>query len=89
MQEIVPKVTADPVIRNEISAEPWWQSRVALGSIVAALGIVLPPALGLLGIDLSETEFLRYADAVVTLAGALYAFYGRLASGLKPLFSRR
>lgn len=88
VQEIVTKVTADPVLRNEISAEPWWQSRVALGSIVAAIGVLLPTILRVLGIEASEGDIVRHLDAIVTLAGALYALYGRLATGLKPLFSR-
>lgn len=89
VQEIVAKVTADPVLRNEISAEPWWQSRVALGSIVAAIGVLLPTILRVLGIEASEGDIVRHLDAIVTLAGALYALYGRLATGLKPLFSRK
>lgn len=88
VQAIVTQVTADPVLKNEMNAEPWWQSRVALGSIVAAIGVLLPTALRLFGIEAKESDILRHLDAIVTLAGALYALYGRLASGLKPLFSR-
>lgn len=89
VQEIVTRVTADPVLRNEMSAEPWWQSRVALGSIVAAIGVLLPTVLRVFGVEADEGAILRNLDAIVTLAGALYALYGRLASGLKPLFSGR
>ncbi len=89
VQEIVTQVTADPVVKNAISAEPWYQSRVALGSIVAAVGVLLPTVLGLFGIKADEGDILRHLDAVLTLAGALYALYGRLSSGLKPLFSRK
>jgi len=88
VQAIVTQVTADPVVKNELNAEPWWQSRVALGSIVAAIGVLLPTILSLFGIKADEGDILRHLDAIVTLAGALYALYGRLASGLKPLFSR-
>lgn len=89
VQAIVTQVTADPVLKNEMNAEPWWQSRVALGSIIAAIGVLLPTVLRLFGVEANEGEILRHLDAVVTLAGALYALYGRLASGLKPLFSGR
>ena len=89
VQAIVTQVTADPVLKNEMNAEPWWQSRVALGSIIAAIGVLLPTVLRLFGIEANEGEILRHIDAIVTLAGALYALYGRLASGLKPLFSGR
>lgn len=88
VKEIVTQVTADPIVKNQMNAEPWWQSRVALGSIVAAIGVLLPTALRLFGIEADEASVLKNVDAIVTLAGALYALYGRLASGLKPLFSR-
>lgn len=87
VQQIVTQVAADPVLRNEISAEPWWQSRVALGSIVAAVGVLLPTVLKLFGVEANEGDILRHLDAVLTLCGALYALYGRLSSGLRPLFS--
>jgi len=88
VQAIVTQVTADPVLKNEMSAEPWWQSRVALGSIVAAIGVLLPTALRLFGVEADEASVLKNVDAIVTLAGALYALYGRLSSGLRPLFSK-
>ena len=88
-EKVVAEVTADPVVKNEMNAEPWWQSRVALGSIVAALGVVLPPILGLFGIDTSADKIVEFGTAIVTLGGALFALYGRLATGLKPLFSRK
>lgn len=88
VKEIVEKVSADPVVKNEVNAEAWWQSRVAWGSIVAALGVVLPPLLSLFGLEAKESEILRYGDAILTLGGALYALYGRFAGGLKPLFAK-
>lgn len=87
-EKVVAQVTADPVVKNEMNAEPWWQSRVALGSIVASLGVVLPPLLALFGIDASADKIVEFGTAIITLGGALFALYGRLASGLKPLFSR-
>ena len=89
VQEIVTQVAANPVVRNQMNAEPWYQSRVALGSIVAAVGVLLPTVLRVFGVETDEGTILKNLDAVVTLAGALYALYGRLASGLKPLFSGR
>lgn len=86
-ERVVNEVTNDPVVKNEMNAEPWWQSRVAVGSIVAALGVVLPPVLSLFGIDTSADKIVEFGTAIVTLGGALFALYGRLASGLKPLFA--
>lgn len=88
-EKVVAQVTADPVVKNEMNAEPWWQSRVALGSIVAALGVVLPPLLALFGVDTTADKIVEFGTAVVTLGGALFALYGRFVSGLKPLFSRK
>ena len=88
-EKVVAQVTTDPVVKNEMNAEPWWQSRVAIGSIVAALGVVLPPLLALFGVDTSADKIVEFGTAIVTLSGALFALYGRLATGLKPLFSRK
>ena len=88
-EKVVAQVTTDPVVKNEMNAEPWWQSRVAIGSIVAALGVVLPPLLALFGVDTSADKIVEFGTAIVTLGGALFALYGRLATGLKPLFSRK
>ena len=88
VEDVVATVTADPVIRNEMNAESPMQSRVMWGSTVAALGVLAPIGLGLVGVDVSSERVVEIAGAVVTLAGASYAMYGRLKSGLKPLFSR-
>lgn len=88
-QEVAEQIAASPVIRNELNAEAWWQSRVGWGAIIASLGVLLPPALRLFGVDVSESDILRHGDAVLTLAGALYALYGRFWPGLKPLFGGR
>ena len=86
-EKVVAQVTTDPVVKNEMNAEPWWQSRVAIGSIVAALGVVAPPVLSLFGVNVSADRIVEIGTALVTLGGALFALYGRLRSGLKPLFS--
>ena len=86
-EKVVAQVTADPVVKNEMNAEPWWQSRVALGSVVSALGVLAPIALRLFGVDVSAERVVEIAGAVMTLAGAGYAIYGRFRSGLKPLFA--
>jgi len=86
-EKVVAEVTADPVVKNEMNAEPWWQSRVAIGSIVAALGVVAPPVLSLFGVNVSADRIVEIGTALVTLGGALFALYGRLRSGLKPLFA--
>lgn len=87
-KEMERAIAADPVLKNELNAEAPYQSRVAIGSVVAALGVVAPPLLKLVGIDVAGSEIVEYGSAIMTLWGAGYALYGRFKSGLKPLFSR-
>lgn len=87
VEEVVSNVTKDPVVKNEMNAEAPWQSRVAVGSVVSALGVLAPIALRLFGVDVSAERVVEIAGAVMTLAGAGYAIYGRFRSGLKPLFA--
>ena len=87
VNDLVTTVTGDPVVKNEMNAEAPWQSRVAVGSVVSALGVLVPIGLGLFGVDVSADRVVEISGAVVTLVGAGYALYGRFRSGLKPLFS--
>ncbi len=87
VEDVVSTVTKDPVVKNEMNAEAPWQSRVAVGSVVSAIGVLAPLVLRLFGVDVSAERVVEIAGAVATLAGAGYALYGRFRSGLKPLFS--
>lgn len=88
VQQIVTEVTADPVVKNEMNAETPIQSRVAWGSVIAALGVLIPIAANLFGYDVDQARIVEIGSAMVTLGGAGYALYGRFASGLRPLFSK-
>jgi len=81
-------VAADPKAVNELSAEKPYQSRVAVGSVVSALGIIVPMIAKTLGYDVDGAYIVEVGAALVTLWGAGYALYGRFKSGLAPLFSR-
>lgn len=85
---VLEQVKADPVMKNEMNEEKPYQSRVALGAVVAALGVVVPVVGKLFGWTITGDQIVEFGSAVITLGGALYALYGRFASGLKPLFSR-
>lgn len=87
VQAIVEKVAADPVVKNEMNAEQPYQSRVAWGSIIAALGVLIPIVAGWLGYNIGADRVVEIGSAVMTLGGAGYALYGRFTSGLKPLFA--
>lgn len=88
-KDIVEALKNDPTVTNATNGEPWWQSRVAWGSVFAALGVLLPPALGLFGVTLTADRIVEIGGALITLAGAGYALWGRFKSGLKPLFTRK
>ena len=80
-------IAADPVAVNELSAEKPYQSRVAIGSVVSAIGVVLPTVARFVGWDIDGNAILEFLNAAVVLWGAGYALYGRFRSGLAPLFS--
>lgn len=88
VQEIVEQVAADPVAKNELNAEQPYQSRVAWGSVIAALGVLVPLVANVFGYDVDQARIVEIGSAMVTLGGAGYALYGRFASGLRPLFSK-
>lgn len=81
---LAPAVTAAvaaevaPVLINATNSEPWYQSRVTWGVILAAAGTLAKPFIGDLPIDESQT-----ADIVAALAtlgqvvGFVLTLYGR------------
>ena len=89
VKEIVDQVTADPVVKNEMNAEQPYQSRVAWGSVIAALGVLVPVVANILGYEVSGDRVIEIGSAIITLGGAGYALYGRFKSGLKPLFAAK
>jgi hypothetical protein len=73
LEAVEAAVMADPVLKNALSAEPPYQSRVVWGSTVAALGVVIPPLAGLFGFNVSGSAIVEFGSALVTLAGAGFA----------------
>jgi len=88
VEEMAKAIKADPVLKNELSLEAPYQSRVAIGSVVAALGVVVPIVAKMVGWDVDSSYIVQVLEAVMTLGGALFALYGRFMPGLRPLFSR-
>lgn len=95
VQEAVKEaITTDPVLVNELNGEKPIQSRVLWGNGIAAAGTIvsgLIPVLQLFGVITEEegTAVIQGFGAVVALGGVAYSAYGRLATGLRPLFSRK
>ncbi len=104
VEDLIRTVEADPVIRNELNAESPLASRVLWGLGIAgsgAVGLASIPLAQLMtaiatvliafGIDFPAEEqalWVAAGDSAVTIAGLVYAAYGRLRSGLAPMWPR-
>lgn len=89
---IIEALGQDPQFRNATNSERPIQSRVVVGSstaIIGALGILVPIAAQAIGVQITTPRVVEVISAVLVLWGPIYALYGRLASGLRPLFSRK
>lgn len=86
---IIEELQNDPTFVNQTNSEAPIQSRVAWGSVIAALGVVIPLVANIFGWKIDHARVVEIGSAVITLGGAGYALYGRFAPGLKPLFSRK
>lgn len=74
-----------PIVAHATNNEPWWQSRVTLGALMAAVAGVL----GIFGYAFPEETQGKVMDLVIALGpiiGAGLALYGRWAAK-KPLGS--
>lgn len=82
------RIANDPALKNDLNAEPLWQSRTATGSVLAAVGVLLPYILPALGIDLGSEEAMAIIQAVAVIGSAGYAFAGRALNWSAPMWSR-
>jgi hypothetical protein len=81
-------VKNDPVLINELNAEPVYASRVVQGTVIAMFGTSLVAVSDLyLMLKTGNFDVARASVEIATLMGNGWALYGRLRSGLKPLFS--
>lgn len=78
------RIQNDPQLRNELNAEPLWQSRTAVGSIVAFVSALV--------IVVQKVEAREFDDvfgiALATVIGSGYAFLGRALNWSAPMWSR-
>jgi anti-sigma-K factor RskA len=76
-----------PEIQNATNSEPLWRSRVVNGSVGAILAAFAALVAQLVNgsFDLTSQETLLPLGAVLA---AGYALFGRVTSGLKPMWSR-
>lgn len=92
--EVVEAINENPVVQNALNLESPVQSRVivgtTLGSITGGLATVLQlgTAFGWVTPD-ESVQITAGVSGVIALASTLYALYGRVATGLKPLFSKK
>lgn len=80
---VVQQVARDPAIQHMTNTEPWYQSRVTWGALVAIASSVL----GIAGISLSaddQVTIINLGVAMVSAIGGFVTLYGRWAAR-KPL----
>lgn len=76
--------TISPVVVNATNQEPWYKSRVVIGTLISLLSVGARYA----GIQFDYIDQETMTDLVLQLVpvlGGFYALYGRLKTGLKPI----
>lgn len=87
--DAVQRVTKDPVVTNQMNAEPLHQSRVVVGSTIGMIGAIFVAGDHLITMWQSGVVDIAMASAeIATIWGLGFALYGRIRSGLKPLFAK-
>jgi len=86
---VIEALGQDPQFVNASNSEPFYQSGIAWGAGVTALGVLVPMVAGLFGFDVSTERVVEVGGSIVTIVGILYTLYRRFTPGLKPLFSRK
>lgn len=77
---------AEPIVTNAMNAEQPWQSRVIVGSSIAGLAAIK----ALLDMWQSgQFDVNTGSTAIATILGIAFALYGRLRSGLRPMFTKK
>lgn len=82
---VVDKLAADPVVLNETNSEPWYQSRVTIGALVA---LVTPLASLLLKQQIDADAQRQVVDLIVAagpVIGAAIALWGRWGRAKAPV----
>lgn len=93
VDQIAPRVQkeVDAVLENQTNSESLLRSRVFIGSVVSVVALLA----GFLGVQIdaaSQGEIvenvvrgIEATSTIIAIAGSLYALYGRIRPGLKPL----
>ena len=84
---VIDALGKDDKLINASNSEPFWQSGIAWGAGVTALGVLVPIGARLFGFDIATEQVVEVGGSVVTIGGIIYTLYRRFMPGLKPLFS--
>lgn len=78
------RIANDPALKNDLNAEPLWQSRTATGSL---LGFI---AAGVIVVQKVQTREFdgEFGAALAVVVGTGYAFAGRALNWSAPMWSR-
>jgi hypothetical protein len=80
-------IAEQPALVNALNAEPWWESRIKLGTLVLAVTMVAR----WIGVELpaiSDADMEIIYNVLITFGGGLAAI-GRWVGNLKPINWRR
>lgn len=88
------QIIEQPDLKNSLNLEKPHQSRVVVGGTTAAISILISAVLTLstgFGFDIGVTaeQAIEVISAIGVVWGVTYTLYGRLKSGLKPLFEKK
>lgn len=81
------RIAAQPVLVNALNAEPWWQSRIKIGTLILAVTMVAR----WFGYELpavSDADMDIIYNVLATFGGGIVGI-GRWVSNLKPINWRR
>ena len=87
VQATAERIASQPVLVNALNAEPWWQSRIKIGTLILAVTMVAR----WFGYELpavSDADMDVIYNVLATFGGGL-AGIGRWVSNLKPVNWRR
>lgn len=87
---VAAQMAKDPAVANQMSTEHPAKSRVVVGSTLALIGGGFLGAAQLVAMFKTGTIDVELAGgALAAILGAAFSLYGRLRTGLVPLFTRR
>ena len=84
---VIEALAQDQQFVNASNSEPLYQSGIAWGAGITALGVLVPMVANLFGVHIAAERVVEIGGSIVTIAGIAFTLYRRFMPGLRPLFS--